>query len=74
MEKKIQDVYLRLAKILGRTDCHHSLEVCIKYDELAEFVIAKGLAREISKDEAIKILAASEKEGRFTWWTIPRGR
>jgi len=29
---------------------------------LAEFVIAKGLAREILKDEAIKILAASEKE------------
>jgi ferredoxin len=51
------------AKILGRTDCHHSLEVCIKYDELAEFIIEKGLAREISKDEAFKILADSEKEG-----------
>ena len=51
------------AKILGRTDCHHSLEVCIKYDELAEFVIEKGLAREISQDEAMKILADSEKEG-----------
>ncbi len=51
------------AKILGRTDCHHSLEVCIKYDELAEFVIGKGLAREISKDEAMKILADSEKQG-----------
>jgi ferredoxin len=51
------------AAILNRTDCQHSLEVCIKYDELAEFVIDKGLAREISKDEAIKILADSEKEG-----------
>jgi ferredoxin len=51
------------AKILGRTDCHHSLEVCIKYDEMAEFVIDKGLAREISKDEAMKILADSEKQG-----------
>jgi len=51
------------AKILGRTDCPHSLEVCIKYDELAEFVINKGLAREISGDEAHHILAASEKEG-----------
>jgi len=51
------------AKILDRTDCHHSLEVCIKYDEMAEFVIEKGLAREISKDEAMKILADSEKEG-----------
>ena len=51
------------ARILGRTDCPHSLEVCIKYDEMAEFVIDKGLAREISKDEAHHILAASEKEG-----------
>ena len=51
------------AAILGRTDCRHSLEVCIKYDEMAEFVISKGLAREISKDEAHQILADSEKEG-----------
>ena len=51
------------ASILGRTDCRHSLEVCIKYDELADFVISKGLARTISKDEAHQILADSEKEG-----------
>jgi Fe-S-cluster-containing hydrogenase component 2 len=51
------------AKILGRTDCPHSLEVCVKYDELAEFVIDKGLAREISKDEAHQIMENSEKEG-----------
>ncbi|MGD2098589.1 MAG: 4Fe-4S binding protein [Desulfobacterales bacterium] len=51
------------AKILGRTDCPHSLEVCVKYDEMAEFVIARGLAREISKDEAHQIMADSEKEG-----------
>lgn len=51
------------AKILGRTDCQHSLEVCLKYDEMAEFVIAKGLAREISKDEARQILEDCEKEG-----------
>jgi formate hydrogenlyase subunit 6/NADH:ubiquinone oxidoreductase subunit I len=51
------------AKILGRTDCRHSLKVCLKYDELAEFVISKGLAREISKDEAHKILSDCEKEG-----------
>ena len=51
------------AKILGRADCRHSLEVCIKYDDMAEFVISKGLAREISKDEAHQILADCEKEG-----------
>ena len=32
-------------------------------DELADFVVDKGLAREISKDEALKILTDSEKEG-----------
>ena len=51
------------AQVLGRTDCSHSLEVCIKYDELAEFVVSKGLAREISKDEALHILENCEKEG-----------
>jgi Fe-S-cluster-containing hydrogenase component 2 len=51
------------AKILGRTDCPHSLEVCVKYDEMAEFVINKGLARKISKDEAHHIMENSEKEG-----------
>ena len=51
------------AQVLGRTDCNHSLEVCIKYDELADFVVSKGLAREISKDEALHILENCEKEG-----------
>jgi Pyruvate/2-oxoacid:ferredoxin oxidoreductase delta subunit len=51
------------ARILGRTDCAHSLEVCIKYDEMADFVVSRGLARAISKDEARHILKESEKEG-----------
>lgn len=51
------------ARILGRTDCRHSLEVCLKYDDMAEFTIEHGLARKISKDEATSILKACEKEG-----------
>ncbi len=51
------------ARILGRTDCQHSLEVCLKYDEMADFVVSRGLAREISKDEARHILEECEKEG-----------
>ncbi len=51
------------ASILGRTDCTHSLEVCLKYDELAEFTISKKIARPLSKDEALSILDKSEKEG-----------
>lgn len=51
------------AKILGRTDCHHDIENCLKYDEMAEFVIDKGLARSISKDKARHILKKSEEAG-----------
>lgn len=51
------------AKLLGRSDCQHSIEVCIKYDDMADFVISKGLARKVSKDEARHILVNCEKEG-----------
>jgi Fe-S-cluster-containing hydrogenase component 2 len=51
------------ARLLGRTDCHHSLENCLKYDEMAEFVIDRGIARQISRDEAMQILEKSEREG-----------
>ncbi len=51
------------AKVLGRTDCTHSLEVCFKYDEMADFVIDRKLAREVSADEAFSIMKACEKEG-----------
>lgn len=51
------------ARILGRTDCTHSLEVCFKYDEMAEFVISRGLAREVSRDETAHIMGECEREG-----------
>ena len=44
-------------------DCKHSLEVCFKYDDMAEFVIDRKLAREVSADEAFAIMQACEKEG-----------
>jgi Pyruvate/2-oxoacid:ferredoxin oxidoreductase delta subunit len=51
------------ARVLGRTDCEHSLEVCLKYDEMAEFVLDRGLGRQISADEALAVLKKSEEEG-----------
>lgn len=51
------------ARAGGLPDCGHSLEVCLKYDELAEFVIAQGLARPVSNDEALHILDQCEAEG-----------
>ncbi|MHC4780327.1 MAG: DUF362 domain-containing protein, partial [Planctomycetota bacterium] len=43
------------AKLLGH-ECRHPMEVCIKYDELAEYVIGSGMAREVDKAEAKAIL------------------
>jgi Pyruvate/2-oxoacid:ferredoxin oxidoreductase delta subunit len=62
------------ARILGRTDCDHSLEVCIKYDDMAEFTIDRGLARRISRDEALGILVECEKEGLVHMVDNARGR
>jgi len=49
-------------RMRGRS-CDHPLEVCIKFDDLAEYVIDKGLARAISKDEALDIIARCEEAG-----------
>ena len=51
------------ARVLGRSECHHSLEVCFKYDEMAEFVVDRGLGRELSADEALAIMRRCEEEG-----------
>jgi Pyruvate/2-oxoacid:ferredoxin oxidoreductase delta subunit len=49
-------------KLVGR-DCGHPLEVCMKFNELAEYIIEKGFAREISKEEAIKISKQASEAG-----------
>ncbi len=51
------------AELIGRRACIHPLESCIKYDELADYVIAQGIGREISKDEALAILKEAETAG-----------
>ena len=43
--------------------CQHPLEVCIKFNELAEYVINKELGREITRTEALKIIKQSEDSG-----------
>ena len=51
------------AELLEKRRCDHSLEVCIKYDEFAEYTIEQGLAKEITKDKALEILRKSEEAG-----------
>jgi ferredoxin len=50
------------ARLLGKS-CSHPEEVCLKFDEMAEYVIINGLAREISKKEALEIISKSEEAG-----------
>jgi H+/Na+-translocating ferredoxin:NAD+ oxidoreductase subunit B len=49
-------------RLVGR-GCEHPTEVCMKFDELADFVIDRGLARELSKEEALDVIRISEEAG-----------
>jgi len=51
------------AHLVGKKRCDHSLENCIKYDELAEYLIDKGIGREISKQETLEVIKKSEQAG-----------
>jgi len=43
--------------------CDHPDEVCLKFDEMAQYVIDKGLGRQISREEALEIIKISEDAG-----------
>jgi Fe-S-cluster-containing hydrogenase component 2 len=49
-------------RLVGR-GCEHPTEVCLKFDELADFVIDKGLARELTREEALDVIRLTEKAG-----------
>lgn len=51
------------AQLTGHKQCDHPLENCIKYDELAEYLIEKGIGREITKAEALEVIKKSEEAG-----------
>jgi NAD-dependent dihydropyrimidine dehydrogenase PreA subunit len=51
------------AHLIGKKRCDHPLENCIKYDELAEYLIEKGIGREITKKEALEVIRKSEEAG-----------
>ncbi|MBN2466802.1 MAG: 4Fe-4S binding protein [Deltaproteobacteria bacterium] len=53
----------QIGRLLANRECSHSVEVCLKFNELAEFVLEKGLGREITKEEALEIIRKSEEEG-----------
>jgi NAD-dependent dihydropyrimidine dehydrogenase PreA subunit len=50
------------ASLAGRA-CGHPVEVCLKFDELAEFLIDRGLGREVTREEAREIIRKSAEAG-----------
>ncbi len=51
------------AHLLGKKQCSHPFENCIKYDELAEYLIENGIGRKITRGETIEIIKRSEEAG-----------
>jgi NAD-dependent dihydropyrimidine dehydrogenase PreA subunit len=49
-------------KLSGR-ECDHPLEVCLKFNDLARYLVERGLGREVSKKEALQIIKVSEEAG-----------
>ncbi|MGO8987934.1 MAG: 4Fe-4S binding protein [bacterium] len=72
MEQLVQKVHVialvhcpcrAIAQLIGKKKCDHPLENCIKYDELAEYLIEKGIGKEITKQEALDVIRRSEEAG-----------
>ena len=49
-------------KLCGR-ECEHPTEVCMKFNDMARYVIDRGLAKEISKEKALEIIKLTEEAG-----------
>ena len=52
-----------MSRLKGRSPCDYPLEVCMKYDELAEYVVDVGIGRELSLDEALALNRKAEEAG-----------
>jgi ferredoxin len=53
----------RIAFRLAGRGCDHPTEVCMKFNDMARYVLDKGLAKEISKEEAMEIVRKTEEAG-----------
>lgn len=50
------------ASLTGRP-CEHPLEVCLKFDEMADYLIEHGLGKEITREEARETVRTAAKIG-----------
>lgn len=53
----------RVALRLRGRACDHPEDVCMKFDDLAEYLIERGLGREIDRAEAFDVIRRSEEAG-----------
>jgi NAD-dependent dihydropyrimidine dehydrogenase PreA subunit len=51
------------AQLMEKRKCGHALENCIKYDDLAEYLIESGIGREITRQEALEVIRRAEEAG-----------
>lgn len=71
MEKVIEDARgialghcpCRVGFTLVGGGCDHPTEVCMKFNDMARFVIDKGFARENSKTEALEVIKLARTFG-----------
>ncbi|MHA1369054.1 MAG: 4Fe-4S dicluster domain-containing protein [Promethearchaeota archaeon] len=59
----VTECICRKTKALLGEGCSHPLETCMQFGSAARFYIENGLGREISKEEAYKIISLAESEG-----------
>lgn len=43
--------------------CGHSIDNCLHFNDMGRYVVEQGMGREITKEEAVAILEAADKEG-----------
>jgi electron transport complex protein RnfB len=53
----------QMAEYTGTEHCDHSLENCFHFGSMGKYMVSVGMAREITRDEAKKMLAAAHEEG-----------
>lgn len=53
----------RMVAALRGRPCEHTTEICIKFDEVARYVVDKGFGRKITRDEAKGLIRKAEEEG-----------
>lgn len=53
----------RQIKRYAETGCGHSLENCLHFGVMGRYIVFQGMGRQITNEEAIKILAEADEEG-----------